>query len=215
MWKWEHITMDLITKLPKTRNRYDTIWVIVDRLSKSSHFITIKETYSSKKMSEIYVKEVMARHGVPVTILSDRDTRFTSRFWKNFQEELGMNLLLSTAYHPQTDGQSERTIQTLEDMLRACIIDFGGSWDDYLPLAEFSYNNSYHSGLGMPPFEVLRWRYAKDPPSSLSADIAKIVADQIKSTIPNIVAHLKGGTETCSEGGVEFGRQENPSNTAK
>ncbi|KAD6796104.1 hypothetical protein E3N88_07000 [Mikania micrantha] len=84
MWKWEHITMDLITKLPKTRNGYDTIWVAVDRLSKSAHFIPIKETYSSKKMAEIYVKEVVSRHGVPVTIVSDRDTRFTSHFWKNF-----------------------------------------------------------------------------------------------------------------------------------
>ncbi|KAC9417444.1 hypothetical protein E3N88_45873 [Mikania micrantha] len=110
MWKWEHITMDLITKLPNTRNGYDTIWVIVDRLSKSAHFIPIKETYSSKKMSEIYVKEVVARHGVPLTIVSDRGTRFTSPFWKNFQEELGTKILLSMTYHPQTDGQSERTI---------------------------------------------------------------------------------------------------------
>ncbi|KAD6453660.1 hypothetical protein E3N88_08366 [Mikania micrantha] len=150
MWKWEHITMDLITKLPKTRKGYDAIWVIVDRLTKSAHFIPIRESYSSEKMAEVYVKEIVSRHGIPVTIVSDRDTRFTSHFWRNFQKELGTKLLLSTAYHPQTDGQSERTIQTLEDMLRACIIDFGGSWDDYLPLAEFSYNNSYHSGLGMP-----------------------------------------------------------------
>ncbi|KAC9949399.1 hypothetical protein E3N88_45037 [Mikania micrantha] len=114
-------------------------------------------------MAELYVREVVSRHGVPVTIISDRDTRFTSRFWRNFQEELGTRLLLSTAYHPQTDGQSERTIQTLEDMLWACIIDFGGSWDDYLPLAEFSYNNSYHSSIGMPPYEMLYGRKCRTP----------------------------------------------------
>ncbi|KAD7479850.1 hypothetical protein E3N88_02986 [Mikania micrantha] len=163
MWKWEHITMDLITKLSKTRKGYDTIWVIVDRLTKSAHFIPIRESYSSEKMAEVYVKEIVSRHGILVTIVSNRDTRFTSHFWKNFQEELGTKLLLSTAYHPQTDGQSERTIQTLEDMLRACIIDFGGSWDNYLPLAEFSYNNSYHSGLRMPPYEMLYGRRCRTP----------------------------------------------------
>ena len=114
-------------------------------------------------MAEVYTNEIVSRHGVPVTIVSDRDTRFTSRFWMKFQEELGTKLLISTAYHPQTDGQSERTIQTLEDMLRACIIDFGGSWDKYLPLAEFSYNNSYHSSLGMPPFEMLYGRKCRTP----------------------------------------------------
>ncbi|KAD4179016.1 hypothetical protein E3N88_27607 [Mikania micrantha] len=163
LWKWEHITMDLITKLPKTRKGYDTIWVIVDRLTKSAHFLPIRESYSSEKMAETYVREIVSRHGVPVTIVSDRDTRFTSHFWRNFQEELGTKLLISTAYHPQTDGQSERTIQTLEDMLRACIIDFGGSWDDYLPLAEFSYNNSYHSSIGMPPYEMLYGRKCRTP----------------------------------------------------
>ncbi|KAD4584296.1 hypothetical protein E3N88_21897 [Mikania micrantha] len=163
LWKWEHITMDLITKLPKTRKGYDTIWVIVDRLTKSAHFLPIRESYSSEKMAETYVREIVSRHGVPVTIVSDRDTRFTSHFWRNFQEELGTKLLTSTAYHPQTDGQSERTIQTLEDMLRACIIDFGGSWDDYLPLAEFSYNNSYHSSIGMPPYEMLYGRKCRTP----------------------------------------------------
>ncbi|KAD7477209.1 hypothetical protein E3N88_00345 [Mikania micrantha] len=159
MWKWEHITMDLITKLTKTRKGFDTIWVIVDRITKSANFLPIRETYSSDQMAEIYVREVVSRYGVPVTIISDRDTRF----WRNFQEELGTKLLSSTAYHPQTDGQSERTIQTLEDMLRACIIDFGGSWDNYLPLAEFLYNNSYHSSIGMPPYEMLYGRKCRTP----------------------------------------------------
>ncbi|KAI3818148.1 hypothetical protein L1987_11951 [Smallanthus sonchifolius] len=147
----------------RTRKGYDAIWVVVDRLTKSAHFLPIKETYSSDRMVEMYVKEIVSRHGVPVSIISDRDTRFTSRFWKKFHEDMGTRLNLSTAYHPQTDGQSERTIQTLEDMLRACALDFGGSWDDHLPLAEFSYNNSYHSSIGMPPFEALYGRKCRTP----------------------------------------------------
>ncbi|KAK1422572.1 hypothetical protein QVD17_17855 [Tagetes erecta] len=163
LWKWEHITMDLVTKLPKTAKGYDAIWVVVDRLTKSAHFIPIRESYSSERMAEVYVSEIVSSHGVPVSIVSDRDTRFTSRFWRKFQEEMGTKLLISTAYHPQTDGQSERTIQTLEDMLRACIIDFGGSWDKYLPLVEFSYNNSYHSSIKRAPFEMLYGRKCRTP----------------------------------------------------
>ncbi|KAJ9561583.1 hypothetical protein OSB04_006743 [Centaurea solstitialis] len=135
VWKWEHITIDLITKLPRTPRNVDAIWVIVDRLTKSAHFIAINESSSSEKLADIYVKEIVASHGVPVTIISDRDVRFTSRFWSKFHEDLGTKLQLSTAFHPQTEGQSERTIQTLEDMLRACVLDFGSCWDTYLLLA--------------------------------------------------------------------------------
>ncbi|KAI3751218.1 hypothetical protein L2E82_22266 [Cichorium intybus] len=162
-WKWEHITMDFITKLPKTPRNADTIWVIVDQLTKSAHFIPIQETSTAQKLASIFIKEVITRHGMPISIVSDRDVRFTSRFWGKFQEELGSRLHFSTAYHPQTDGQSERTIQTLEDMLRACVMDFGGSWDTYLPLAEFSYNNSYHASIGRPPFEMLYGRKCRTP----------------------------------------------------
>ena len=162
-WKWEQITMDFITKLPRTARGVDAIWVIVDRLTKSAHFLAISESSSAEKLAEIYVREVVSRHGAPISIVSDRDVRFTSRFWKKFHEELGTKLHFSTAYHPQTDGQSERTIQTLEDMLRAYVLDFGGSWDAYLPLAEFSYNNSHHSSIGMPPFELLYGRRCRTP----------------------------------------------------
>ncbi|KAJ9565973.1 hypothetical protein OSB04_001939 [Centaurea solstitialis] len=163
VWKWENITMDLITKLPRTPRKFDAIWVIVDRLTKSAHFLAIRESYTSEQLAELYVKEVVRRHGVPVSIISDRDTRFTSRFWERFHADMGTRLHFSTAYHPQTDGQSERTIQTLEDMLRACVLDFGGSWDTYLPLAEFSYNNSYHASIGMPPYEMLYGRRCRTP----------------------------------------------------
>ncbi|GJX03572.1 reverse transcriptase domain-containing protein [Tanacetum coccineum] len=162
-WKWDKIAMDFITKLPRSKSGYDTIWVVVDRLTKSAHFLAIREDYSTEKLARIYVDEIVARHGVPVSIISDRDGRFTSRCWQTVQKALGTRLDMSTAYHPQTDGQSERTIQTLEDMLRACVIDFGGSWDVHLPLAEFSYNNSYHSSIKCAPFEALYGRKCRSP----------------------------------------------------
>ncbi|GJT60239.1 putative reverse transcriptase domain-containing protein [Tanacetum coccineum] len=148
-WKWEKITMDLVTKLPRSSSGYDAIWVIVDRLTKSAHFLPIREDFKMEKLARIYINEIVARHGVPVSIISDRDGRFASHLWQALQKALGTKLHMSTAYHPETDGQSERTIQTLEDMLRACVMDFGGSWDTHLPLVEFSYNNSYHTTFSL------------------------------------------------------------------
>ncbi|GKE31372.1 putative reverse transcriptase domain-containing protein [Tanacetum coccineum] len=126
-WKWENITMDFISKLPRTSSGHDSIWVIIDRLTKSAYFLVIREDYKIERLARLYINEIVARHGVPVSIISDRDSYFTSRFWQSLQKALGTRLDLSTAYHPETDGQSERTIQTLEDMLRACAIDFGGN----------------------------------------------------------------------------------------
>ncbi|GJQ91474.1 putative reverse transcriptase domain-containing protein [Tanacetum coccineum] len=163
VWKWGRITMDFITKLPRTPSGYDSIWVIVDRLTKSAHFIPMNEKYKMEKLTRLYLKEIVCRHGVPVSIISDRDPRFASRFWRSLQKSLGTNLDMSTAYHPETDGQSERTIQTLEDMLRACVIDFGSGWDKHLPLAEFSYNNSYHASIKAAPFEALYGRKCRSP----------------------------------------------------
>ncbi|GJS92725.1 putative reverse transcriptase domain-containing protein [Tanacetum coccineum] len=122
---WENITMNFVTKLPKMSTGQDVIWVIVDRLTKSAHFLPMKETDSMEKLMRQYLKEVVSRHGVPVSIISDQDRKFTSHFWQSLNKALGTQLDMNTAYHPQTDGQSERTIQTLEDMLRACVIDFG------------------------------------------------------------------------------------------
>ncbi|GKC91539.1 putative reverse transcriptase domain-containing protein, partial [Tanacetum coccineum] len=163
VWKWERFTLDLVIKLPKTPSGYDAIWVIFNRLTKSALFITIRETYSMDKLTKLYIKEIDSRHGVPVSIISDRDSKFTSNFWQSFQKAFGTQLDMSTAYHPQTDGQSERTIQTLEDMLRACIIDFGKSWDNHLPLVKFSYNNSYHSSIKSSPFEALYGQKCRSP----------------------------------------------------
>ncbi|GKD90328.1 putative reverse transcriptase domain-containing protein [Tanacetum coccineum] len=131
-------------RVPRSSSGDDTNWVIVDRLTKSAYFLAIREGYKMENLARLYVDEIVAGHGVPVSIISDRDGRLTSRFWQTLQKALGARLEMSTAYHLQTDEQSERTIQTLEHMLRACVMDFGGSWDNYLPLAEFSYNNSYY-----------------------------------------------------------------------
>ncbi|GJW54097.1 putative reverse transcriptase domain-containing protein [Tanacetum coccineum] len=163
MWKWERITMDFITKLPKTSNGHDTIWVIVDRLTKSTHFIPTRETDSMETLTRLYIKEIVSRHRVPISIISDRDSHFTSRFWQSLQKALGTQLDMSMAYHPETDRQSERTIQTLEDMLRACVIDFGKGWEKHLPLVEFSYNNSYHASIKAAPFEALYGQKCRSP----------------------------------------------------
>ncbi|GJS21370.1 putative reverse transcriptase domain-containing protein [Tanacetum coccineum] len=162
-WKWDNIMMDFVTKLPKSSQGYDTIWVIVDRLTKSAIFIPMKETDPLEKLARMYLKEVVTRHGIPVSIICDRDPRFASNFWRSLQKALGTSLDMSTAYHPQTDGQSERTIQTLEDMLRACVIDFGNGWVKHLPLVEFSYNNSYHASIKAAPFEALYGRKCRSP----------------------------------------------------
>ncbi|GJX44117.1 putative reverse transcriptase domain-containing protein [Tanacetum coccineum] len=139
VWKWENITMDFVTKLPKTTSGQDTIWVIVDRLTKSAHFLPMKETDSMEKLTRQYLKE------------------------KSLNEALGTQLDMSMTYYPQTDGQSEKTIQTMEDMLRACVIDFGKGWDRHLPLVEFSYNNSYHTSIKVAPFEALYGRKCRSP----------------------------------------------------
>nr|GFB47846.1 reverse transcriptase domain-containing protein [Tanacetum cinerariifolium] len=107
-WKWEKITMDFVMKLPKTSSEHDTIWVIVDRLTKSAHFIPIQETNSMETLTRLYIKEIVSQHGVPISIISNRDSHFTSRFWQSLQSALGTQLDMSTAYHPETDGQSEK-----------------------------------------------------------------------------------------------------------
>ncbi|KAI9095331.1 hypothetical protein K1719_026365 [Acacia pycnantha] len=124
-WKWEHVTMDLVVGLLKIKQP-DAIWVIVDRLTKSAYFLPVNVNYSPEKLAEIYIQEIIRLHGTTKSIISDRDPRFTSRFWQALRQALGTKLRFSTAYNPQTDGQSERTIQTLEDMLRACVLDFKG-----------------------------------------------------------------------------------------
>nr|GFB00202.1 putative reverse transcriptase domain-containing protein [Tanacetum cinerariifolium]GFB00538.1 putative reverse transcriptase domain-containing protein [Tanacetum cinerariifolium] len=137
-WKWDNITMDFITKLPKENDPLD-------------------------KLARLYLHKIVAIHGIPTSIIYDRDGRFTSNFWRSFQKALGTEISMSTAYHPETNGQSERTIQTLEDKLRACVIDFGKGWVKHLPLCEFLYNNSYHASIKAAPYEALYGQKCRSP----------------------------------------------------
>ena len=162
-WKWDEVGMDFITGLPKTPSGNDAIWVVVDRLSKVAHFLPVKENIRASQLADLYISRIVVLHGVSKKIVSDRGSLFTSKFWLSFQEAMGTRLSFSTAYHPRTDGQTERVNQILEDMLRACIISFGKNWEKNLPFAEFSYNNSYQSSLGMEPFQFLYGRTCQTP----------------------------------------------------
>ncbi|GKA13221.1 reverse transcriptase domain-containing protein [Tanacetum coccineum] len=183
-----NITMDFIVKLPRTRSGHDAIWVIVDRLTKSAYFLAVREDFKIEKLARLYINEIVARHGVPVSIISDHDSHFTSRLWQSLQKALGTRLDLSTAYHPEIDGQSERTIQTLEDMLRACVIDFGGNWDTHLRLVEFSYNNSYHTSVKCASFEALYGRKCRTPIAWVEVGESQLIGPEIvQETTDNIV----------------------------
>ncbi|KAA3480392.1 DNA/RNA polymerases superfamily protein [Gossypium australe] len=162
-WKWERITMDFVSGLPLTPTKKDSVWVIMDRLMKSANFIPVRVDYSLQRLAKLYVVEIVRLHRVPALIISDRDPRFTSRFWRALHQALDTRLDFSTAFHPQTDGQSERVIQILEDMLRGCVIDFKASWEEFLPLAEFSYNNSFQASIQMVPYEALYGRRCRTP----------------------------------------------------
>ncbi|GJW72329.1 putative reverse transcriptase domain-containing protein [Tanacetum coccineum] len=187
-WKWDNITMDFITKLPKSSHGFDTIWVIMDRLTKSTNFLPIRENDPLDKLARLYLNRIVARHRIPVSIICDRDRRFTLNFWKSFQKALGTDLSMSTAYHPETDGQSERTIQTLEDMLRACVIDFGKGWVKHFPLAEFSYNNSYHASIKAAPYEALYGRKCRSPACWTEVREAQLTGQEmIQETTEKIV----------------------------
>jgi hypothetical protein len=146
-WKWEDICMDFIVGLPNSSRHHDSIWVIVDRLTKTAHFMPVHTTHRAQKYAEVYIDQVVCLHGIPRTIVSDRGAPFVARFWEQLQESLGTHVIRSSAYLPRTDGQMERVNQILEDMLRACVLHYGKNWDKCLSLAEFSYNNSYQSSI--------------------------------------------------------------------
>ncbi|GKE47410.1 putative reverse transcriptase domain-containing protein [Tanacetum coccineum] len=163
--------MDLVTKLPKSSSKYDAIWVVVDRLTKSAHFMPIREDYKTEKLARIYINEIVARHGVPVSIISDRDGRFASH--------------------------SERIIQTLEDMLRACVMDFGGSWDTHLPLVEFSYNNSYHKSIKCAPFEALYGRKCRSPVIWAEVGESQLIGPEIIQETTEKIVQIKERLKTA------------------
>jgi transposase InsO family protein len=155
--------MDFIVGLPNTSQKHDSVWVIVDRLTKTTHFIPVHTTYSAKRYAEIYLDQIVRLHVVPKMIISDHGAQFIARFWEQLQESIGTKLIRSSAYHPQTDGQTQRINKILEDMLRACAIQYGKNWDKCPTLAEFSYNNSYQSSLQMAPFEALYGQRCRTP----------------------------------------------------
>jgi hypothetical protein len=154
-WKWDEIGMDFIVGLPRTQAGYDSIWVIMDKLTKVAHFIPVKTTYSGAKLAELYMSRIVCLQGVPKKVMSDRGFQFTYIFWEKLHELMDTKLNFSAAYHPQINGQTERTNQILEDMLRACTLKYGNSWDKSLLYVEFLYNNSYQASIKIAPFEAL------------------------------------------------------------
>jgi hypothetical protein len=162
-WKWNDISMDFITGLPTTLKGHDLIWVIVDRLTKTAHFLPVKTDYRPPQYIEKYIAEIVRLHSIPKTIVSDRGSQFTAHFWEHLHKGLETSLIRSTAYHLQTNGQTKRVNAVLEDMLRACVLSSRGSWESWLPLAKFAYNNSYRESIKMAPFEALYGRKCRTP----------------------------------------------------
>ena len=168
---WTSVSMDFITGLPLTPRGHDSIMVVVDRMSKMVHLIANQQNNTAVQVAQLYQDRVFALHGLPDDIVSDRDSKFTSAFWKNFQKLLGTNINMSTAFHPQTDGQTERMNSVLEDMLRHYVSPDQKDWDTYLSLAEFCMNNCYKSSIQCTPFQLV---YGKNPKTPASAHLATV-----------------------------------------
>ena len=164
-WKWVVVTMDFISTLPRTSKQHDSIMVVVENLTKAAHFIPLKTTHRAADVVDIFLKEVARLHGIPKTIVSDRDPKFTSNLWRGLFKGFGTNLNFSTTYHPESDGQIERVNRVIEDMLRMYVMDKPSRCEDYLHLVEFAYNNGYHASPKMSPFEALYGRKCNTPVS--------------------------------------------------
>jgi hypothetical protein len=172
--KWEVITMDFITGLPRMNKKHDSIMAVVEKLTKASHFVLVKTTQTTQNIAEIFLKEFAKLHGMPRTIVSDRDTKFTSNLWRVWFKGFGTDLNFSTAYHPHIHGQTKRVNRIIEDMLGMYVMDNPSKWEDYLHLVEFSYNNGYQTSLRMIPFEALYGRKC-DTPVSWDNPVDKVV----------------------------------------
>lgn len=154
---WEDLTMDFIESLPRSEG-YDTILVVVDRFTKYAHFIPLRHPFTASSVAKVFLDSIIKLHGVPLSIVTDRDKIFTSAMWRDIFTALGSKLSYITAYHPQTDGQSERVNQCVEQYLRCAVYDKPGKWRSWLPMAEFWYNSSYHTSAGCSPFQALYGR---------------------------------------------------------
>ncbi|KAL0539729.1 hypothetical protein IC582_023945 [Cucumis melo] len=195
-WKWENVSMDFITGLPRTLRGFTVIWVVVDRLTKSAHFVPGKSTYTASKWAQLYMSEIVRLHGVPVSLVSNRDARFTSKFWKGLQTAMGTRLDFSTAFHPQTDGQTERLNQVLEDMLRACALEFPGGWDSHLHLMEFAYNNSSQATIGMAPFEALYGKCCRSPVCSGEVGEQRLMGPELVQSTNEAIQKIRSRMHT-------------------
>ena len=184
---------------PLMQQKHNYVWVIVDRLTKLAHFIPVRIDYSLDRLAKSYVDEVVRLHGVSLSIVSDRDPRFTSRFWKELQLALSTRLNFRTAFHPQTDGQSKRLIHVLEGMLRGCVMEFTGSWDRYIPLMEFANNNSYQSSIGMAPYEALYGRRCRTPMCWTELNEHKVIGPDIVKDIEEKVQVIRQRLKATSD----------------
>jgi hypothetical protein len=191
MSKWEVISVDFVVGLPLTSHRHNSILVIVDMLTKSANFILVRDTYDVTDVAPVSVSEVIHFHGIPKKIISNRDSRFTSRFWTSLQSALGTQLNLRTTYHTETDGKTERVNQVMEDMLRMYVTDNQTQWEKYLPLVEFAYNNSFHSSIGMPPYEALYGIPCKTPLSWDRIEDQVIVGPEIIQEMEERVIQIR------------------------
>ena len=191
--------MDFVVGLPLTGRKHELVWVVVDRLTKSAHFLLVRTDYLLDKLAELYIKEIARLHGIPISIILDRDPRFTSRFWGKLQEALGTRLNFITMFHPHTDGQSKRVIQILEDMLRSCVIDYEGSWDRRIPLVEFVYNNSFQLSIRMVPYEAFYGRKCRTPLCWTELNEKKVIGpdliQEIEEKVKMIRERLKVATD--------------------
>jgi hypothetical protein len=198
-WKWDDISIDFIVGLPLMASKFDLIWVIMDRLSKSAHFIPVHTHYDVRRYAEIYIAHVLCLHGVSKTIISDRGSQFVAHFWEQLHASLRTHLIHSSTYHPQTDGQTEQVNQIFENMLRACVMEYQGSWDKNLPWAEFSYNNSYQESLKMAPFVVLYGYRCCTPLNGIEPGEKVIFGPDLVEEAESIVHRIQDNLKAAKE----------------
>jgi len=206
-YAFEHVTTDLITDLPVTETGHDSIAVFVDRLTKTVHFAATTKTVNASEYARLLTDTVVRAHGVPKVIISDRDPRFTSQFWREFAKLCGTELRFSTAYHPQTDGQSERTNRTLEQVLRAYVLPNQSDWDKHLSMAEFAMNNSVSASTGNTPFYALYARHPLAPiDMALSSDRVP-AAVNLRNAIDAVVQDVERNLADAQRKQAEYANQ--------